>query len=320
MGPRGREMKYRAVASAILVTGLILGFAASAQEPAPPERAPAADAPQDFAVESVVVTAPALRTERALNHFIITHAAPSPFIGKIARWEDGICPLTVGLSEKLALYVTHRIIRVAMLAGAPLDSREPCRPNIAVVFTSTPQEMLDVVRTKHSALLGFHYTAQAKKIATMTRAAQAWYSTATEDFNGFVQSDGGGVNRNIIDAMGGYSAAVSGSRTGDGLKSQFTTAIIIVDSAKIAGQAIGPIADYVAMLALSQGQSYDTCQNVPTITNLLASGCAEGMRPTALTDVDSTYLRGLYKMASGGSYMMERGSIAHAMKQELGGY
>ena len=107
---------------------------------------------------------------------------------------------------------------------------------------------------------------------------------------------------------------------GDGLKSQFTTAIIIVDSTKIAGQPIGPIADYIAMLALSQGQSYDVCQNVPTITNLLASGCAEDMRPTALTDVDATYLRGLYKMAPGGSYMMERGSIAYAMKKELGGY
>ncbi len=39
----------------------------------------------------------------------------------------------------------------------------------------------------------------------------------------------------------------------NGLKSQFNTAIIVVDTTKIAGQEIGPISDYIAMLALSQG-------------------------------------------------------------------
>jgi hypothetical protein len=109
-------------------------------------------------------------------------------------------------------------------------------------------------------------------------------------------------------------------RTGDGLKSQFTTAIIIVDSNKIAGQPIGPLADYIAMLALGQGQYYDVCQPVPTITNLLAPDCADNRKPAALTDIDVTYLRGLYKMSQGGSYIGERASIAYAMKRDLGGY
>src|SRR5206468_2682102 len=76
---------------------------------------------------------------------------------------------------------------------------------------------------------------------------------------------------------------VSGSRLGDGLRSQLNTAIILVDTQKIAGQQIGPLADYIAMLALSQGQSYDTCQDVPTINNLMASGCTAELKPAALT-------------------------------------
>ena len=301
----------------ILLAAPALAFSlvASAQEPP--------SVSEGIGVESVIVTAPKDRPEKQLDDFIIAHATPSPYLRKIARWKTGICPATVGMSDKLNLYVTQRIVRVAMLVGAPLDSHESCRPNILVVATSQPQEMLDLVRTKRPALLGFHYKSRAKDIAAMTRAVQAWYSTATEDFNGFVQPDGGGYNLNTQDALAAQGLTpvhVSGMRTGDGLKSQFTTAIIMVDDAKIAGQAIGPLADYIAMLALGQGQYYDVCQPVPTITNLLAPGCADNRKPAALTDIDVTYLRGLYKMTSGGSYGGERASIAYAMKKDLGGY
>ena len=291
---------------------------ASAHEPAPPANAPG------MAVESIIVTAPKDRPERQLEDFIIAHAAPSPYLLKIARWNTGICPLTIGLPPKLNFYVNQRIIRVATAVGAPLDQKEPCRPNVIVAATPQPQAALDLIREKRPVLLGYHYTSREKELATMTRAIQAWYSTATQDFYGFVQSDGGAYNVNVMDymreQMGFASVHVSGSRTGDGLKSQFTTAMILVDSSKIGGQAIGPIADYIAMLALGQGQYYDECQPVPTITNFLAPKCESPMKPTGLTDVDMTYLRGLYHMSPGGSYLLERSSIAYAMKKELGGY
>jgi hypothetical protein len=93
-----------------------------------------------------------------------------------------------------------------------------------------------------------------------------------------------------------------------------------VDTNRIAGQTIGALADYIAMLALSQAQTYDDCQPVPTITNLMSSGCSDGMKPDTITDIDATYLRGLYKMDAGRTLLGERGSIAYAMKKELGGY
>jgi len=160
----------------------------------------------------------------------------------------------------------------------------------------------------------------------MTLPVQAWYSTATEDFRGFISADlpswdlGYGVMSASYPSIGLRNTYTSGSRTGDGLKSELSTAIILVDTQKIAGQQIGPLADYIAMLALSQGKSYDTCQDVPTINNLMAANCAAELKPAALTDIDATYLRGLYKMDAGGSYLGERSSIAWEMKKELGGY
>lgn len=308
----------------ILLLAPVLAFslAASAQEQAkPPEISPGS------AVENVIVTAPALRTRKALDNFIIAHSAPTLWLGKIARWKTGICPLTVGLPDRFDQYISQRILRFAVMAGAPrAPDNRPCRPNILVLATDQPQALLDFVRAKRPALLGPHYRPQAERLATMTLPIQAWYSTATEDFRGFISADlpsrdlGYGVMSSSFDTLGFGNTYVSGSRTGDGLKSQLTTALIVVDTRKIAGQEIGPLADYIAMLALSQGQSYDTCQDVPTINNLMAPGCPAHLKPAALTDIDATYLRALYKMDAGRSFLGQRGSIAFEMKRELGGY
>jgi hypothetical protein len=299
-------MKHRIILASLLA----FSFSASAQPASPP-------------VENVIVTAPALRTERALDNFIIAHAAATPALGKIARWKSGICPLTVGLPDRFDQYISQRILRFAVMAGAPLaPDDKPCRPNILVVATPEPQALLDFVRTKRPALLGFHYKGQREQIAAMTLPVQAWYSTATEDFHGFIMADlpSWDLGYGVMSNDGISSVHVSGSRIADGLKSQFTTAIIIVDARKIGGQEIGPLSDYIAMLALSQGQGYETCQSVPTITNLMAPDCGADLKPSALTDIDATYLRGLYRMAPDRSYQGQRGSIAYEMKKELGGY
>jgi hypothetical protein len=314
------DMK-RLILPAIMASGLALS--ASAQEQQTPLTAQQQVAPEN-AVENVIVTEPRLRSEKALNNFVIAHAAATPFLGKIARWKTGICPITVGLPPEVDLYISQRILRVAMAAGVPLATSEPCRPNIAVLATPEPQKLLDFVRAKRPALLGFHYRPQAERVASMKLAVQAWYSTATEDFYGMISGDfpsgsmGYGVMNGDFRDIPTYHA--SGSRLGDGLKSEFTAAIIVVDASKIVGQEVGPLSDYIAMLALSQGRSYDDCQSVPTITNLMAPNCDAELKPAAITDVDMTYLRGLYRMRPDGSYMAERGSIAFEMKKELGGY
>ena len=307
-------MGMKAFTGLLAILASILGSDVLAQEP---------PAPPSPAVENVIVTAPALRTEKALDNFIIAHATRSPFLGKISRWKTGICPLTIGLPDRFGLYITQRLIKVAMAAGAPLSKDEPCRPNVLVLATPEPQKLLDFIRAKRVDLLGFHYRPQAERIATMRLPVQAWYSTATEDAWGFISADlpNGDLGYGVMSTFGYLrNFHVTGARTGDGLKSEFTTAVVIVDTGKIAGQEIGPLADYIAMLALSQGQYYDACQNVPTISNLMAPACGAEMKPAALTDVDMTYLRGLYNMTTGGSYMGERGSIACEMKKDLGGY
>jgi hypothetical protein len=309
----------------ILVAGMMLlaASAALAQTQAPPSP-PVASPP----VESVIVTAPNLRDEKVLDNFIVAHTTRSAWLGKVGRWKAGICPVTIGLPDKFDTFITQRIIKVAMMAGAPLEKRDPCRPNLVVLATDQPQALMDVIREKHSSLLGFHYRSQAETLATMRLPIQAWYSTVTEDWWGMIKSDTQGLN--INSAMSGVAALpyltgtlhASGMRTYDGLKTEFAIVLVVIDTRKIVGQEIGALADYVAMLGLSQGapDSYNSCQEVPTITNLMAANCSDAMKPVGLTDIDLAYLHGLYRMNAGMQYVGERGSIAFEMKKDLGGY
>jgi hypothetical protein len=67
--------------------------------------------------------------------------------------------------------------------------------------------------------------------------------------------------------------AVTGTRLGDGLRSDFYHIVIVADPNKLMEYEIGSLSDYIAMLALTQLGSLDTCQQLPSIVNMLATGC-----------------------------------------------
>jgi hypothetical protein len=79
---------------------------------------------------------------------------------------------------------------------------------------------------------------------------------------------------------------------------------------------MGAVGDYIAMLALTQIASLDTCQSLPSIVNLLAAGCAN--KADALSGNDAAYLRGLYHMSAGMVLRGQEDGIAYEMAQSLG--
>lgn len=85
------------------------------------------------------------------------------------------------------------------------------------------------------------------------------------------------------------------SRLATGLSSLLISVFIIVDTRGIAGYEVGSIADYLAMLILSQTASTDVCGQLPSILDLMSSNCEEGReKPTAMTAGDLAFLRALY--------------------------
>ena len=227
---------------------------------------------------------------------------------------------------------------IAAAVGAPVSNLKSCTPNVEIVFTNTPQALLDNVRKDDPDYLGYATTNdQRDALAKVTRPVQAWYTTETIDLNGMRRVDSGrrlgtgitmsnfsalpcpscgAANRDPIYLPDATYGRVTGNHINDGTRTGLNHVIIVVDSGKLAGHEFGPLADYVAMLALTQLNSLDTCQQVPSIVNMLAADCDQKI--DGMTQTDLAYLHGLYAMGSDKSLVFQQNDIADTMIVALG--
>jgi len=294
-----------------------------------------AQTPPGAPQEDVTVTA--TKSREVLDKFAKAFTAPTKLTGKIARWETAICPAATGQKPAFTAFITARVKAIAVAVGAPVSALESCTPNIQIIFTTAPQELLDQVRKDDPDYLGYAETsALREKLATVSRPIQAWYETATIDldgnrrvdsarrmgtgiamsnFTGFAMPSSSGVNRDPIYLPDATYARVTGNHINDGTRSGFNHIVIVVDTKKLAGHDFVPLADYIAMLALTQLSSLDTCQQLPSVVNILAPDC-DG-KVGGITAVDLAYLNGLYRMASDKSLLFQQNDIADRMKVAL---
>jgi hypothetical protein len=107
----------------------------------------------------------------------------------------------------------------------------------------------------------------------------------------------------------------SGFRARDGLSSGFFNILIVAEPAKLLDYEVGSLADYITMLALSQPASLDSCQELPSVSNMLAPGCASTTR--RITNGDLAYLHALYKLQDGNFLVVQRDYIRDEMDKAL---
>jgi hypothetical protein len=266
--------------------------------------------PGDQHIDTVTVEASNIPLEKAIAGFVKSYAAPSIQAGKIPKWASGICPTTEGLTPELNLGVTTLLKLVAAQVGAPVVAKVPCDMNVEIIFTRTPQAVLDDIAKNYEDLLGYHDISQTKRIATMSHPIQAWYATSTRSWEG----------RRILDTPNKIFVLKStlGGRLQSGYSSEISYVTIVVDVSRLGELGIKPVADYVAMLALSQTKTFETCQPLASITNLLTPGCDTTFKPNTFSSNDIAYLSALYKMNPYNVLQGQQSSIAHQMETALG--
>ena len=305
--------------------------------PASAQQAPVAQPPSSNA-DSVTVTG---AREAAIAKFVETRAAATRFAGKIARWQNRICPMTYGIPDNYAKFVTDKLKEIAKQAGARTNVDPACKINIQIVFTTSPQALMDNIRKEHPNYLGYHdNSTQAEQMTQLKRPVHAFYTTQTTDYRGQTQVDSRrttGLTVNItgmpipspdgrserpgppmtLTMPGATAVNVSGTRfLGDGIQAEFNHIVIVVDTSKVTELEMGTLGDYIAMLALSQPERFDTCQDLASITNLMITpACAPATTVSQISPHDMSYLQGLYKMNIAGSLNVQKSQIAHEMKQ-----
>jgi hypothetical protein len=312
------SLKSLGVGVAIVILAAASPALPQAVQTPPPE---ASAAPSE--VSGVTVTARPDTPDAArvkIQQFVQSHGAISR-IGRIGRWRDPICPLAVGLPPAFNAFVIARVRSVATSVGAPVDKAPRCRSNVVIVFSYTPQAFLDRVAAKAPLLLGPHVASQTRKLATLSRPVQAWYATVTHGMWGDESIDGllgppNGASNAVSGPMGRGVVRVDDSRLTNGLSTAFGVTLIVADADKVANQEIGGVSDYMAMLALSQPQTLDGCDALPSILDLMSSACGSRPKPSALTDSDLAYLKDLYGTDTENEAGIAKSNIASRMARD----
>jgi hypothetical protein len=291
--------------------------------------------------------------------FVRTYAVTAGRREAIARWIHPICVSVVGLPDEQAAAAKARIEAVAKSVGVKIQSRQPAAcsdAGVEVVFTNDAQGILDEAFRTRSSLMG-DASSGTQSVRAMSLPIQAWYLTngtdvAANDTGGlkaladYRSSGSSGLKVPVLyqwypgpgqptqssnlgvgsygPACCNYAAPMAAPPFGPTVTDrsrQFLNVFMIVDAQRIPHAQLGPIADYVAMLALSQSKSLGECQALPSITDLFAS-CPGHAAPEGLTAADIAYLRALYGAdhtiwAKGRSAVAE--DVAKAMASRLAG-
>ena len=171
------------MASAAWLTATAAMAQAAAPAPSgtsPP--APAAAAAVGTTVAPVTVISPKTSViERQSYAFVKSHVAPDhPEIGQFGRWRDPVCVDVVGLPEPdQAAMVKARIESVAQAVGVPKPAPD-CTPNVEIVFSDQPQQVMDLVAKRREYFLGYWHVHLRNQLKRVTHPIQSWYVTATE--------------------------------------------------------------------------------------------------------------------------------------------
>lgn len=251
----------------------------------------------------------------ALGLFVATVSFAEPDASQARqeiRWHEYICPTVSGLQGAADDLVSRRITAVARTVGAPTPAAgKKCDVNVEVVFTLSPQKLLDHIAKEYRPMLGYIPTSDRQPEFIFSRPVEAWYVTGTRtlDYQPPIDSQiSGNDATSLVDmytpglhvdsyesadsASGMGPSGVAGSLLSKGQSREFMHALILVDSTAVAKYPLQGISDYIAMLALTRVAAPDSCGPRPSIINLFATGCTAV--PTMLTTADIAWLKGLY--------------------------
>lgn len=321
-------MPPRAVFVSILIAFMLLGGNAPRNAAAYAAHSGAAEtgAPP---LPEVTVIAPRSPTPEelagdAVSTFVRAHAAPAVVTGQLARWgvgrDIGICPLVNGLSQRFSDFVSARILAVAESVGAPVQGGRCDRHNVYVVFATDPKKALAAMVKQDSRILGFHYPQQTERLEKMSRPIQGWYVTTSRGWRGDESIDEADpllpLETDIV-FQGKHPAGLPGSRLSSHISSAIVNVVIVADTNKIVGRPIGAIADYIAVLTLTQAFASERCGTLPSIVDLMVPDCGDKENLTGVTAGDLAFLRALYKTDIEAVLPLERSAIHTSMMRQF---
>jgi hypothetical protein len=285
------------VSWALLTTTLLLSSTAAAQQPPVEAGAPG----------EIVVTGARDRDEQVRAFVRALTPAPS---GSIARFEDRVCPVTIGLSPEQNEQVSARIRKIATAIDLRV-SKPGCTPNVMVIATPDERVLIERAAQERTSSFGSMTPRQIRKLARSPGPAAAWQLHA--------QVDTSGTPYAFDPAIGAYvrRTAQTESRTRTPVARGIFASALVVETASLGGLTPVQLADYAAMRLFAEIDPARLPSPSPaTILNILDAPRGTAL-PITMTHWDFGVLRGLYTGSTDRLLVTQRSSIVREVGKQL---
>jgi hypothetical protein len=279
--------------------------------PAPAPAQPAASEPET--VKSLGYVDSIWHGWRIVNGVIFPVEGTSFPESRYSFWTDPVCFNVYGLAPVAKYVVEKRMKEIAARIGAKVNRSDPCTPNVTIAFTSDPKATLQSIAEVRPWLvpgLGF-----IRNRVREAQPIQAWYA------NMIVGGSGRPV---LMDGFGdgGYYVFNTGpmGRLDDGVAYRLGAVTVVVDTAAIMGMQLGTLADYFAMITLSEARFTRGCKEVESISNLMQKDCRPELVAKEITSNDLFMLDALYHSKQDRLQSLRMvGKIRRAVESEAAG-
>jgi len=235
------------------------------------------------------VVVEARRLREVVQDFVGEVSAPAGDRGP-ARWNGPVCIGVVNLRGDVAQYIVDRTSDVARELG--LEAGEPgCTPNVLIIAAADGRAVADaIVDTRRGAFRpggsGMTRSLRALQTFRTSDAPIRWWHVSAP-----VDSETGTLATRLPGEEAPRINVSRASRIRTDIRDDLFKAIIVVDMDKVSGLTLTQLADYCALVSLSQVDPEADVASFDTVLNVFADPVTPG-----LTSWDMDYLNALYRV------------------------
>lgn len=246
--------------------------------------------------------------KRRANNYL-DQVLPSMFEGQFGRFEDPLCPATIGLPGNLRDEVLKRLTLVASVARIPVETGK-CRANLVIIVVDDKKALIEGMRGKKDAYLYGIGTGRMKQLATSPGPVAAWQITDVIGADGMpLRTDGDGYPR--------LFTTVPPSRVVETTRKRIIGGVIVLEQRGLVNVTTRQLADYALVRLLAPMESKERTPPTSSVLSLFNPGVRPEDAPQSLTWWDLAFIKALFATRSDVVADVQRHEIRDKMLQEM---
>ncbi len=232
----------------------------------------------------------------------LRHMIDEGDFGQLARYEDDICPVVIGLPADFTAIMTRMINENIIAAGGKLAA-DGCDDNAAVIFIDEPRRFVRALYKERPRFFHGMTPRTFDYFSKPQRPVYSWHLTNNYTPEGI--------------PVGQKVHVCSATRLYTPIKVHLEAGMVVIDRRKVIGKTLRQMADFATMHLLVEVNWRSPRMDE---TSILALFQSEIESPQRLSEFDRHALRGFYIQRENNlTALMQQQNIATAIrKQERG--